>query len=259
MCDFYVQTKENPLLYWPQKSVMSWARYIGKDREIVVKRSVIDYGWAALYQTKKLSEYALTYDYDRYYHIIYDTEIDDTVVSTFLSDKKCNFFPFHEHKVSLHLIALDRENLLKFSNLITFDSYLKFNCIVENWLYNTLINSDMNYKIELEKIDDLILFHKDENLFDYSDINGLVFFIVKDVILNNDVCLYFYDNEEKINVFITVDGVETSYEISNRDIINLGFKPYNIKNVLISYNGIVSDITEKIKNITQNVIEIKLL
>jgi hypothetical protein len=117
----------------------------------------------------------------------------------------------------------------------------------------------MNYKIELEKIDDLILFHKDENLFDYSDINGLVFFIVKDVILNNDVCLYFYDNEEKINVFITVDGVETSYEISNRDIINLGFKPYNIKNVLISYNGIVSDITEKIKNITQNVIEIKLL
>jgi hypothetical protein len=60
-------------------------------------------------------------------------------------------------------------------------------------------------------------------------------------------------------VFITVDGVETSYNISNRDIINLGFKPYNIKNVLISYNGIVSDITEKIKNITQNVIEIKLL
>jgi hypothetical protein len=117
----------------------------------------------------------------------------------------------------------------------------------------------MNYKIELEKIDDLILFHKDENLFDYSDINGLVFFIVKDVILNNDVCLYFYDNEEKINVFITVDGVETSYNISNRDIINLGFKPYNLKNVLISYNGIVSDITEKIKNITQNVIEIKLL
>jgi len=259
MCDFYVQTKENPLLNWPQKSVMSWARYVGKDREIVVKRSVIDYGWAALYQTKKLSEYALTYDYDRYYHIIYDTEIDDTVVSTFLLDKKCNFFPFHEHKVSLHLIALDRENLLKFSNLITFDSYLKFNCIVENWLYNTLINSDMNYKIELEKIDDLVLFHKDENLFDYSDINGLVFFIVKDVILNNDVCLYFYDNQEKINVFITVDGVETSYEISNRDIINLGFKPHNIKNVLISYNGIVSDITEKIKNITQNVIEIKLL
>ena len=117
----------------------------------------------------------------------------------------------------------------------------------------------MNYKIELEKIDDLILFHKDENLFDYSDINGLVFFIVKDVVNNDEVCLYFYNNKEKINVLINVDGVETSYDILNKDIINLGFKPYNIKNVLISYNGIVSDITEKIKNITQNVIEIKLL
>ena len=259
MCDFYVQTKENPLLYWPQKSVMSWVRHTDKDKEIVIKRAVIDYGWAALYQTKKLSEYALTYDYDRYYHIIYDTEIDDTVVSTFLSDKKCNFYPFHEHKVSLHLIALDRENLLKFSNLITFDSYLKFNCIVENWLYNTLIKSNMDYKIELEKIDDLILFHKDDNLFDYSDINGLVFFIVKDVVHNDEVCLYFYNNKEKINVLITVDGVETSYDISNRDIINLGFKPYDIKNVVISYDGISSDITEKIKNIIHNVIKIKLL
>ena len=249
MCDFYVQTKENPLLYWPQKSVMSWVRSTDKDKEIVIKRALIDYGWAGLYQTKKLSEYALTYDYDRYYHIIYDTEIDDTVVSTFLSDKKCNFFPFHEHKVSLHLIALDRENLLKFSNLITFDSYLKFDCIVENWLYDTLIKSNMDHKIELEKIDDLILFHKDENLFDYSDINGLVFFIVKDVVHNDEVCLYFYNNKEKINVLITVDGVESSYDISNKDIINLGFKPYNIKNVLISYDGISSDITEKIKNI----------
>ena len=259
MCDFYVQTKENPLLYWPQKSVMSWVRNTDKGKEIVIKRALIDYGWAALYQTKKLSEYALTYDYDRYYHIIYDTEIDDTVVSTFLSDKKCNFYPFHEHKVSLHLIALDRENLLKFSNLITFDSYLKFNCIVENWLYDTLIKSNMDYKIELEKIEDLILFHKDDNLFDYSDINGLVFFIVKDVVHNNEVCLYFYNNKEKINVLINVDGVESSYDIFNRDIINLGFKPYDIKNVLIFYNGISSDITEKIKNIIHNVIEIKLL
>jgi hypothetical protein len=259
MCDVYIQTKENPLLHWPKKSVMSWARYTGKDREIVVKRSVIDYGWAALYQTKKLSEYALTYDYERYYHIIYDTVIDDTVKTTFLSDKKCNFYPFHEHKVSLHLIALDKKNLLNFSQYITLESYLKFNCIVENWLYDTLNNSNLNYTIESEKVDDLILFHKDENLFDYSDINGLIFFIVKNVTLNDDVCLYFYDNDEKINVLITVDGIGTYYDISNRDIINLGFKPTNIKNVSISYNGIESDITEKIKDITHNVIEIKLL
>jgi hypothetical protein len=117
----------------------------------------------------------------------------------------------------------------------------------------------MDYKIESEKIDDLILFHKDDNLFNYSDIKGLVFFIVKNVAHNDEVCLYFYDNEEKINVLINVDGVETSYDISNRDIINLGFRPNNIKNVSMSYTGIVSDITEKIKDITHNVIEINLL
>lgn len=258
MCDFYIQTKENPLLNWPEKSVMSWAKYDGKDREIMVKRSVIDYGWAALYQTKKLSEYALSFDYERYYHIVYDLVIDEMVISTFLSDDKCNFFPFHEHKVSLHLIALNKENLLNFSKHITFESYVSFNCIVENWLYDIIINSNLDYKISNTKVEDSILYHQGIDLFNYSDINGLIFFISKDVALNDDVCLYFYDNEEKINVLITIDGIDHNHLISNRDIINLGFKPDNIKKVIITYNGIVLDITEKINNIIHNVIEIKL-
>jgi hypothetical protein len=256
MCDFYMQTKENPLLDWPRKSVMSWVKYINADKEIKIKRSLVDYGWAALYQTKKLSEYALTYDYDRYYHIIYDTIIDDTVLSTLFSDKRCSFFPFHEHNVSLHLIALDRENLLNFSNHITLESYIKFNSIVENWLYNVIINSNLNYTIESEKVDDSILFHKELNIFNYSEIDGLTFFISKDVSENKDINLFFYNNEEKINVLITIDGIETNYTIYNTDIINLGFKPSDIKNVSIFYNGISSDITETIKKITLNTIEV---
>lgn len=256
MCDFYIQTKENPLLDWPQKSVMSWVKYFCIDKEIKIKRSLVDYGWAALYQTKKLSEYALTFDYDRYYHMIYDTIIDDTVLSTLSSEKICSFFPFHEHNVSLHLIALDRENLHNFSKFITLESYTKFNCIVENWLYDVIINSNMNYTIEVDKVDDSILFHRELNLFDYSDIYGLKFFISKDVFENKDISLFFYDNEEKINVSITVDGIQTEYSISNNDIINLGIKPNDVKNVSLSYNGLSSDITETIKKITLNIIEV---
>jgi hypothetical protein len=258
MCDLYIQTKENPLLDWPNKSVMSWVKYVGEDRDITIKRSVIDYGWAALYQTKKLSEYALSYDYDRYYHIVYDLVIDENVISTFLSDKKCDFFPFHEHNVSLHLIALDKENLLNFLNYITFESYIKRNCIVENWLYDTLINSDLSYVINTDKVDDIILYHRHMDIFNYSPIEGLIFFISKNVSQNEDVCLYFYENQENVNVLISVDGVEHSHLISDRDIINLGFKPDNIKTTIISYNGMVSDITEKINKITHNVIEITI-
>lgn len=258
LCDFYIQTKENPLLDWPKKSVMSWVKHYGINKEVKIKRSVIDYGWAALYQTKKLSEYALTFDYERYYHIIYDTIIDDTVKSTFFSEKKCSFFPFHEHKVSLHLIALDRENLSKLSNYITLESYLNFNHIVENWLYNILINSDMEYIIESEKMEDSILFHRDSKLFDYSDIEGLKFFINKNVSENEDVSLFFYENEENLNIKLVVDNIETSHSVTNLDIINLGFKPNDVKNVLITYNGITSDITKKIKDITHNILEITL-
>jgi hypothetical protein len=259
MCDFYIQTKENPLLYWPEKAVSSWMKHTFEDREIVINRALIDYGWAAIYQTKKLSEYALTYEYERYYHIVYDTLIDNTVISTFMSDKKCSFFPFHEHKVSLHLIALDRENLSKFLNYITYESYMGLTAIAEKWLYQTLINSDLEFTIESDKVDDLILFHKDQKLFDYSDINGITFFITKDVVDNKDICLYFYNNEEPLNVLVTIDGVESTYLIFNKDIINLGFKSDNIKNVVISYNGFVSDITKKIEDIIHNVINVKLL
>ena len=52
-----------------------------------------DYGWASLYQIKKLSQIGLTYDYEYYFHIIYDTVIDKHLIDTFLTNEKCILFP----------------------------------------------------------------------------------------------------------------------------------------------------------------------
>ena len=64
-------SKENPLLGWPERAHTQWYRMpISKNRITEIHRAFYDYGWAALYQTKKLSQLALTFDYDIFYFFL---------------------------------------------------------------------------------------------------------------------------------------------------------------------------------------------
>jgi hypothetical protein len=88
LCDFFFYTKENPLLGWPERAHTQWYRMpISENRITEIHRAFYDYGWAALYQTKKLSQLALTFDYDIFYHLIYDLEIDDIIKSELKSNE----------------------------------------------------------------------------------------------------------------------------------------------------------------------------
>jgi hypothetical protein len=71
-----------------------------------------------------------------------------------------------------------------------------------------------------------------------------------------DISLYFYDIPNTINLNIMIDGINTNHNVSNMDIINLGFNSNNIKNVIIEYSGVKYNITEDITNIVFNLIEI---
>ena len=68
-CDFLFYTKENPILNWPERSYSHWHKQELKTKSTVLHSFSIDYGWAALYQAKKLSQIGLSYDYDIYYHM----------------------------------------------------------------------------------------------------------------------------------------------------------------------------------------------
>ena len=181
MCDYYIQTKENPVLDLESKIVYSWAIYHGArngHKDISVYHGTRDYGWANLYQIKKLSELALTYKYDRFYHIIYDLNIDDVVLRAFSSnDKVCNFYHFHEHWSSLHLMVFNRDNLLKFISYLTLEKYLEYHGIVEGWLENILKSNDIPYYMEDDYINDEIHFYEGINLYDCSRIKDLKYFL----------------------------------------------------------------------------------
>jgi hypothetical protein len=254
LCDYYIQTKENPVLNFGSKIVYSWVSYSMPNKSIKISRGLADYGWANIYQVKKLSEYALTYDYDIFYHIIYDIKIDDVVINGLLSnDKKSNFYHFHEHQASLHLMIFDREHLLNFLSNLTLDGYLKIHGIVEDWLFDLLQSNKFNYTLEDSYVEDEIYFYKNMDIHNYSNIEGVKYFISKS---DKNIEIYFYNIVSPINLSIIVDSVKIDYVISDRDIIDLGFNRDNIKEVIIEYNGQKYEITEDIKSIIHNFIEI---
>ena len=81
-CDYFFYTKDNEILLWPVKVQMYYNYWkLDEEKYLIIKEPSKDYGWAGLNQVKKLTEIALSFDYDYFYHLIYDLEIDENVTS----------------------------------------------------------------------------------------------------------------------------------------------------------------------------------
>jgi len=254
-CDYFYLTKDNPILEWPERAVYVWKKISIKDEEITMTRCFDDYGWAHMYQIKKLIEFALTYDYELFYHIIYDTIIDDVVEASFMSStKKCNFYPFHEHDVSFHLMVFNRENLITFLSHLTLNSYLDNGGIVENWLTNLLKTNKFKHTIEKHKVNDKILFHGHIDLHNYSKNENLIYFIEKDDTNLDNIKIYFYNNNKTSNIKIVVMNKEYNYVINDGDFIDLGYNQNDIKDTIIEYDNNSYNITDDILRIKHNTI-----
>jgi len=251
-CDYFFLTKDNPILEWPQKAVYIWSESIINNKTYIKTRCFPDYGWANIYQIKKLSQFALTYDYDYFYHIIYDLIIDDVVINALNSYKNCSFYHFHEHNVSLHLMVFDREHLTKFLYQLTLEKYLEIGGIAEQWLDKLLLLNNFDYKIEDSYVDDKILFHGHSDLCNYSKINDICFFIIKNETDLSTIKLLFYNI---LNIDIKINN--DNYNVNNGDIIDLCFDKNNIKDTIIEYNNNYQNITTDIKDVIHNTIQIQ--
>jgi hypothetical protein len=174
--DFYFQTKENPLLKWPERANTLWWKQINQyNREVILHKDVDDYGWAVLYQVKKLSEIALTYDYDIFYHVTYDIIVSNELTQDILNNKVNTTYhainsnnPLDQWNVSSLFISFDKENLIKFLNKINKDEYLRINGFAEDFI-ETILDDIPMVKSEFP-IKDLITIYNgcDSNLFNYS-------------------------------------------------------------------------------------------
>jgi len=132
ICKFLFYTDENPILRYPVRGQNFWWRYRANNfRYVKLERMTADYGWASLYQFKKLANFALTYEYDIFYLVIYDVKIDDYIKNV-IKNNEVNIIHSRKSLVderdvfphSLHFTPLDRETLIKVEKYFDYDKYI---------------------------------------------------------------------------------------------------------------------------------------
>jgi len=263
-CDYVFYTKDNPILEWPLKTQLYYFQPSRYDT-IFLYTVNKNYGWAGLSQVKKLTEIALTFDYEYFYHMIYDLEIDDKVVSIFKEQKENWIGSFHRGEVktesSLHLMVFNVENVKKLKNLITLESYLDF--------LNLNSNADasaeafvetMRRNLKSERSDFFIKdkIHITNNIFNHSETNDLSFFIEKNSRNNTpEVRIYFYRNESIANIKIVMNDKITELDISKCLIFSSGVNIFDLESAYILLSDKKIEILNLIKSIKHSEIVIE--
>jgi hypothetical protein len=255
LCDLYVQTKENPITTWPDKSMFEYKGFWIDNIFYELNVGKPDYGWASLYQLKKISQIALTYDYEYFFNILYDTKLDDFLLSYFNTNEKCILFPTNKgFVVGGFFMGFNREILSTLEKLITKDLYYNNHDVAETILVN--ISKVLPCKICNEITEDEIYYFSNQDLFNYSKFNNFKIFIHKRTGEKENLKLFFYDMLSTYEISINVNQDTKNYIISNHDLIDLGIDWSCVDNLSISYNNETQNLNEDYNNISHNTIRI---
>jgi len=252
---YFIKTNDNPVLDWPQKSMFTWTEIYLRDEPYRMSRTYADYGWAGLHQVKQLSQIGLLFNYDQFFHMIYDLKMDDNVISGLRSEKICNIYPSKRGKdiwkVGLHFMIFDRQNLQRFISNIHLDSYLSLegsDAFV--WLHN--LHKIFPYNFESEPVEDEIYYYEGHDFYNYSASKDFSMFIVKDDETKETIKLIFYNVKIPGEHKILVNEDEFGLYIDNYEVFDLKILDYQVRNVEIYYQGEIYNITNKIQEIKHN-------
>ena len=274
LCDYYFQTKDNPMLEWPVRAYTHWYKHFHPDGRILeIHRGLADYGWAALYQVKKLSQLALTFDYDMFYHIIYDLEIDNVIEQEFLANKNI-VHPRRNPKnlneiweTNLHFVALNRELMEKIEKDITLNEYLRDNGIAEGEVQKWV--DKYNIPISKHFVKDTIFYWDDFDFFDYQIFPEFKMFISKNEPTSNlvgnpptktphtdnlRIVFHGIENNPMGEVKITINGVEYIETPKNFEFIEFPISSQNIDKLTFEHNSKIIDFTKTYLGIMRNIV-----
>jgi len=252
LCNVFIQTKENPVTKWPGKTMFEYWNYCMDYKLYELHLGKPDYGWASLYQIKKLSQIGLTYDYEYYFHIIYDTVIDEHLINTFLTDEKCVLFPSNKgFEVGGFFMGFNKDTLDLFHRMITKDLYYKNYDVAETLLSN--ISKVLPCKIEEYNTSDEIYFFENLDLFNYSSYNDFKFFLHKRTLSDDDTAkIFFYDLIKSYNVTIEVNNNVINTVINNHYLMDLNLHHDDVFSLSITYNGNTQNLIHLYNNISHN-------
>lgn len=248
-CDYLFITKENPVLKWPERCIAIWSRVFYQNRFIKKISFTDDYGWASLYQIKKIMEFASTYPYDLFYVLIYDLKIDEKIIEDITQNLKNITYPridFNSGLVypsSFHFAIFDKEKLKLMSSLMNKESYTK-NDIAETYIDRCA--SLIGLENSKHEVTDLICLTDTEKIFNHSKSEKYGLFFNKDETTNFKIFFFNFDG------IITVTINEEIFEIDNQNqFLETNITCDHVNLLKIEINQEIIDYTEDYKKIAK--------
>ena len=272
LSDFTYFTKENPILKYPERNYSHWFEMnLNDGRVLTLHRHFADYGWAALYQTKKLSQIALSYDYDIFYHMVYDLEINDLILDE-LKGEEVNFVhprinprsPDQRWDATLHFMVFDREMMEKIQNEISLTEYRSSNGFAEDEVIKW--TKKLGIKISEHPIKDRIYYWGDSNFFDYSPFADFKMFVSKNplidiwlknkdyykVKLTENFRVVFYDFERDLEIKLKLNNLEFKLKPKKWEFIEIPISSQEVNELIIEYKGQEKDFSKNYSEIILN-------
>jgi len=257
--DFYIKTKENPLLFWPQRAYTHWFEIDNKlGKKLTLHRGLPDYGWAGLYQIKKMSEIALTYDYDTFIHMIYDVDLDDYMMEQLQRDE-VNYLhprrdPHHPESIwesTLHFMVFDRRYMKLIAEDIQLHKYTDNNGMAEHhclrWMY------DYGITVSMYPVKDKIFYWEDFDFFNYSKDSRYKFFWSKNQDQDPDMKFVLSNFDESLDVKVIVNG-NVFTKIENFVYTSTGINSTDVDSLLVQCEDNIIDYTEDYIKTMRNLI-----
>lgn len=278
-CDYLYFTKENPILGWPTRLFTFWREYIvGDGKVLTLQRGVGDYSWAALYHIKKLTQIAMDYDYDIFYHMIYDLEIDDNIENALTNFEGNIVYPRRDPhnpetlwETTLHFMSFDRELMKEIEKELTLENYLSTNGVAEGEVYKW----KQKFKIygSDKPVKDKIYYWKDFDFFDYSPSEDFKMFMSKNdnmdiwlgenenvykEVLPNNLRMVFYGNDNIGDLTIIIDKKKFNISPKSFEMIELPIISTEVDEIKLIHKGEEYDLSDEYKKIMLNQIYINL-
>jgi hypothetical protein len=152
-------------------------------------------------------------------------------------------------------MIFSKENLKKFNNFITEESYNTIDKLDSAFDWLAKVVDLMPINIASFPVEDEIYIFENTDIYNYSPSDRVKFFIAKDDKTQESIKLYFYDIEDvKVEVYIYEDDRHVS--VRNGDIVDLNFNKFNFKKVILAVDRQAYDITDTIKNVKHNTLNI---
>jgi hypothetical protein len=275
-CDYFFYTKDNPILKWPIRMYTHWYEMpFSENRVTTLKRGLPDYNWAALYQTKKLSQIALSFDYDIFYHMIYDVEIDEVVCQELLSNEVNIIHPRRDPhhpdvlwESTLHFMVFDRPTMKLIEKEIELETFLETNGMAEGEVLKW--KNKFGLKTSDHPVTDLIFYWGDYDFFDYRIYDDFKTFISKnerhniwlgenppyETELTSNLRMSFHSFKNDLiknnGINITINGTTFTVHPNQWEILEFPICSQKVESIYFEYEGNKVDFTEQYQNIMFN-------